>query len=205
MFGANAGGEPALAYINFTPRTGLGGNPPKLDFDTSVDIEFNTTGGANPSALVTSHQYHAVAVFDSGFNLMSLYLDGAPADSASMGGYNIEQLGFNTGRFGCGYFFADPDLAGSINELRVYAGVLTANDVLNDFNAGPDTLVPLSSTPQVNIAVAMSGNQLVLSWPLGTLEQADDLSGPWTVVSGATPPYMSATSSLKMFYRVRLN
>src|SRR5260370_1269745 len=156
MFGANAGGEPVLSYINFTPRTGLAGNPPKLDFDSSVDIEFNTTGGANPPALVASHQYHAVAVFDSCFNLMSLYLDGAPADSASMGGYNIEQLGFNTGRFGCGYYFPDPDLAGSINELRVYAGVLTTNDALNNFNTGPDTLVPIIPTPQNNIAVAMA-------------------------------------------------
>jgi glucose/arabinose dehydrogenase len=205
MFGANSGGEPALSYINFTPRTGVAGNPPKLDFDTSVGGEFNTTGGANPPALVTGHQYHAVAVYDSGFNLMSLYLDGAPADSAPMGGQNMEQLSFNTGRFGCGYFFADPDLAGSINELRVYAGVLTSNDVLNDFNAGPDTLVPISSTPQVTITVAMSGSQLILSWPIGTLQQAHNLSGPWTVVPGATSPYMPGTLASKMFYRVLLN
>jgi glucose/arabinose dehydrogenase len=205
MFGANTSGEPSLSYINFTPRTGITGNPPKLDFDTSVDVEFNTTGGANAPALVTSHQYHAVAVFDSGFNLMSLYLDGVPADSAAMGGYNIQQLGFNTGRFGCGYFFADPDLAGSINELRVYAGVLTTNDVLNNFNAGPDALVPLSSTPQISLGAARSGNQLILSWPIGVLEQADDLSGPWTAVSGANSPYPAAFSSLKKFFRVKLN
>jgi hypothetical protein len=136
---------------------------------------------------------------------MSLYLDGAPADSASMGGFNIEQLGFNTGRFGCGYYFADPDLAGSINELRIYAGVLTTNDVLNNFNAGPDTLQPLSSTPQIRLAVARSGNQLVLTWPLGTLEQAGNLTGPWSTVSGATSPYMPVMASSKMFYRVRLN
>ena len=205
MFGANAGGEPALSYINFTPRTGVAGNPPKLDFDTSVDAEFNTTGGANPAALVTGHQYHAVAVYDSGFNLMSLYLDGVSADSAPMGGYNIEQLGFNTGRFGCGYFFGDPDFAGSINELRIYTGVLTANDVLNDFNAGPDTVVPLASTPQVNIGVTLSGNQLVLSWPYGTLEQANDVNGPWVPLVSAKSPYMPGISASKLFYRVRLN
>jgi len=34
MFGTdNAGGEPQLSYIDFTPVTGLGGNPPKMDFD----------------------------------------------------------------------------------------------------------------------------------------------------------------------------
>ena len=106
---------------------------------------------------------------------------------------------------GCGYFFTDPDLTGSINELRVYAGVLTANDVLNDFNAGPDTLVPISSAPQVTINVTISGRQLILSWPIGTLEQADNLSGPWINASGATSPYIPATLGSKKFYRVRLN
>ena len=205
MFGANTGGEPSLSYMDFTPRTGVGGNPPKLDFDTSLDVEFNTTGGANPAALVTNHQYHAVGVFDSGFNLMTLYLDGVPVDSAAMGGYNVQQLGFNTGRFGCGYFFADPDLAGSINEIRVFAGILTSNDVLNSFNAGPDTLVSLSTIPQVKITATISSHQLVLSWPIGTLLQADDLHGPWTVVAGASSPFAPVTTSSKKFYRVQLN
>lgn len=206
MFGQNnAGGEPTLSYINFTPRTGIGGNPPKLDFDPANDVEFNTTGGANPAALVTGHQYHAVAVYDSGFNLMSLYLDGVPVDSASMGSHNIAQLGFNTGRFGCGYFFGDPDLTGSIDEMRVYAGVLTSNDVANSFNAGPDALPVLTSTPQVKISIALSNRQPILSWPMGILEQADQLSGPWTTVTNAQSPYLFAPSLSKQFFRVRVN
>ena len=70
-----------------------------------------------------------------------MYLDGALADSASMGGYNITQLGFNTGRFGCGYFYGDPDFNGSINELRIYSGALSASDIANNFAAGPNVLV----------------------------------------------------------------
>jgi glucose/arabinose dehydrogenase len=206
MFGqGNTGGEPTLSYINFTPHTGIAGNPPKIDFDPGNDVEFNTTGGANPAALVTGHQYHAVAVFDSGFNLMSLYLDGMPADSASMGGHTIAQLGFDTGRFGCGYFFADPDLTGSIDELRIYAGVLTSNDVANAFNAGPDALPVLTSTPKIKISIGLSNHQPILSWPLGILEQADQLTGPWTTVSNAQSPYVFAPSRSKQFFRVRVD
>jgi glucose/arabinose dehydrogenase len=205
MFGQNAGGEPALSYINFTPRTGNAGNPPKLDFDPSVAAEFNTTGGANPAALVTGHQYHAVAVYDSGFNLMSLYLDGVPADSAAMGGYTIAQLGFNTGRFGCGYFYADPDLSGSIDELRVYAGVLTSNDVTTSFNAGPNAIVAPGSTPQIRISISLSGAQPILSWPIGTLEQADEVTGPWTELPTAISPYSPPAAPAKKFFRARLN
>ena len=94
MFGQDGGGEPALSYINFTPRTGVAGNPPKLDFDPSDDVEFNTTGGANPPALVTGHEYHAVAVYDSGFNLMTLYIDGVPVDTGAMGQHTIAAIGF---------------------------------------------------------------------------------------------------------------
>jgi len=205
MFGQDAGGQPALSYINFTPRTGLGGNPPKLDFDPSNDVEFNTTGGANFASLTAGHQYHAVAVYDSGYNLMTLYLDGEAVDSGSMGGHNIAQLGFNTGRFGCGYFYADPDLTGAIDEMRVYAGVLTANDVANNFQAGPNVLTELSSTPGINISISRAGLQPILSWPVGVLEQANEITGPWTTLSGAQSPYVPPTSSLKRFFRVRLN
>jgi uncharacterized repeat protein (TIGR03806 family) len=205
MFGQDGGGEPALSYINFTPRTGVAGNPPKLDFDPANDAEFNTTGGANPPALVTGHEYHAVAVYDSGFNLMTLYIDGVPVDTGAMGQHTIQQLGFNTGRFGCGYFFGDPDLTGSIDELRIYAGVLTTNDVANSFQAGPDTLFSIGSTPIIEISIALSGSQPILSWPLGILEQANEITGPWTTISNAVSPYAPPTAQSKHFYRVRLN
>ena len=42
MFGFdNAPGEPQLSYIDYTPFTGLGGNPPKIDFDPNDNNEFN--------------------------------------------------------------------------------------------------------------------------------------------------------------------
>jgi glucose/arabinose dehydrogenase len=205
MFGQDGGGEPALSYINFTPRTGVAGNPPKLDFDPANDVEFNTTGGANPPALLTGHEYHGVAVYDSGFNLMTLYIDGVPVDTGAMGQHAIQQLGFNTGRFGCGYFFGDPDLTGAIDELRIYAGVLATNDVANSFQAGPDTLFTIGSTPKIKISITLSGTQPILSWPFGILEQANELTGPWGTVPNAVSPYAPPASASKHFYRVRLN
>jgi len=151
-------------------------------------------------------RYHAVAVFDSGFNLMTLYIDGVPVDTGAMGQHTIQQLGFNTGGFGCGYSFPDPDLTGSIDELRIFAGVLTTNDVANGFQTGPDTLFAIGSNPKIKISIALSGSQPILSWPMGILEQANEITGPWTTVSNAVSPYAPSTSSQsKHFYRVRLN
>jgi len=110
--------------------------------------------------------------------------------------------------FGCasGYSFPDPDLTGSIDELRIYAGVLTTNDVANSFLAGPDTLFAIGSNPKIKISIALSGSQPILSWPMGILEQANEITGPWTTVSNAVSPYAPSTSSQsKHFYRVRLN
>jgi hypothetical protein len=136
---------------------------------------------------------------------MTLFIDGVPVDTGAMGQHTIQQLGFNTGRFGCGYFYPDPDLTGSINELRIYAGVLTTNDVANSFQAGPDTLVAIGSNPKIKISISLSNSQPILSWPLGILEQANELTGPWTAVSNAVSPYLPSTSQSKHFYRVRLN
>ena len=62
MFGNNSG-EPTRSYINFTPRTGIAGNVPKTDFNSSLSPtspEFNTTGGANPAALAITVGIHAL-------------------------------------------------------------------------------------------------------------------------------------------------
>src|SRR5690606_41436859 len=80
MFGRDAAAQPGLSYINFTPRSGIPGNPPKIDFDPIMDGELNTLGGANPPALIAGSPYHVVAVFDAandlkGLNIASLLAD----------------------------------------------------------------------------------------------------------------------------------
>ncbi len=45
---------------------------------------------------------------------------------------------------------------------------------------------------------------IIVTWTCGgTLQYADDLSGPWFDLPGATSPYCVATTTAKKFYRVR--
>jgi hypothetical protein len=45
---------------------------------------------------------------------------------------------------------------------------------------------------------------IIIRWNCGgTLQAADDLTGPWTDIPGATSPYAVATSAARKFYRVR--
>jgi hypothetical protein len=47
------------------------------------------------------------------------------------------------------------------------------------------------------------GQDLLLTWPEGTLLQANDMTGPWSL-SGAVSPYSVAPTAAKKFYRVKV-
>jgi MYXO-CTERM domain-containing protein len=130
MFGT-AGAEPALAYVDYTPFTGLGGNIPKIDFDpANGPTEANTSAGANPLAPTTNTLYYVATVYDAPNNLMSFYINGTLADSASMNGGNISQLGTTAQNFiGAAVNFGDPDLAGKIDEMRIWGNPLSASEI----------------------------------------------------------------------------
>jgi hypothetical protein len=42
---------------------------------------------------------------------------------------------------------------------------------------------------------------VALSWPVGTLLEASELSGPWTT-NNAASPYIVSPTAAKRFYRV---
>lgn len=152
MFGI-PGDAPGRSYIGFTPRTGLAGNLPKIDFDTTIAEELNTGADAG-EALLTGTEYHVVAVFDAANDLMSFYTNGELVDSASMGGMNITQLGVTTDNFlGAAVFYNDPDMDGRINELRIFNHALSADEVRQSYALGPNA-IPEPSSAMLALAAA---------------------------------------------------
>ena len=94
-------------------------------------------------------QRHVAVVFDStggsapGLASVALYIDGVPAP----GVVNPADTPFQLGNLndvnnwlGRSNWTGDSNFEGSFNEFRIYDNALTAEDVLADFNAGPDTL-----------------------------------------------------------------
>jgi hypothetical protein len=66
------------------------------------------------------------------------------------------------------------------------------------------------NSSQCSFTVTVGGSLLaiepaiIIRWNCGgTLQSADDLTGPWTDVPGATSPYAVATSAAQKFYRVK--
>jgi predicted alpha-1,6-mannanase (GH76 family) len=56
----------------------------------------------------------------------------------------------------------------------------------------------------VTLGIALSGQQLMLTWPFGQLLEATNLNGPWTANYAALSPYAVMPDGISRFYRVQV-
>jgi hypothetical protein len=84
------------------------------------------------------------------------------------------------------------DWDGGVDEVAVYNYVLNPTQVSNHFN---------NST---HVAIVRSGNSLILTWPVGTLQAAPNVTGTYTNVPGATSPYTNSISGRATYFRVKV-
>jgi len=81
---------------------------------------------------------------------------------------------------------------GVIDEVAVYASALTPAQIGQLY---------LTAAPPMKLSIQQIGVNVKLTWPQGTLLQADALTGPWTTNTAASP-YTLLPSAAKKFYRV---
>jgi hypothetical protein len=83
--------------------------------------------------------------------------------------------------------------AGSYNVTATIAGCSSA----------PGT-VTVTVNPPASMSIQTSSGSVVLDWPLGTLQSATNVTGPWGDIIDALPPYTNAATEPQEFFRVRL-
>ena len=86
--------------------------------------------------------------------------------------------------------------AGSIDEVAIY------NVALSPATISAHYYVAQSNT--VSLTIARSGAGVSVNWPAGHVQQAGNLTGPWTDLPGATAPYQTSAGPGTMFYRIKL-
>jgi len=112
-----------------------------------------------------------------------------PFDDVTYVGWDDNDLGGSPPNSTTRRFF------GSIDEPMIIGRTLAASEL--------DALY-LAAFPPLQLQIAESRGQIVLSWPMGTLQHASQVTGPYTDISGATSPYTNAPSGTMQYYRVRV-
>ncbi len=85
---------------------------------------------------------------------------------------------------------------GVIDEVALFTQTLSPAQIQQLFVAGG---LPLP----VTLSIQPSGSNLILTWPQGTLLEADNVTGPWTT-NNAVSPYTNTATASQKFYRVKV-
>ncbi len=133
------------------------------------------------------------------------YLDGNQVGSTTAVVKNFQTTNdLNLGEFTDGYAMAHA----LIDEARIQTGVNSPDWVWASWAtvAQNSTFANYAAVNSsiVTITFQVTGNQLTLTWPKGTLQSATQINGPYTDVIGATSPYPINTTGPQQFYRVRV-
>jgi hypothetical protein len=151
----------------------------------------------NPFNFTNGAEYQVVTIIAPNTGMAYFYVNGvlitneAPASQFLSTSVNdtVDWLGVS--------FYNDSPLAGWINQLAIYEGVLSPTQIASDYAAGQSVFLPPTtvSTSVVPMTFSASGGNLNLSWPpdhLGwTLQvQTNSLSSGlgtnWVTVPGST-------------------
>ena len=132
--------------------------------------------------------YHAALTYDG--TLFYSYLNGSLSGSVAYdafipNGDGWASLGFRFDGGGSGF-------DGAIDDVAFYNKALTLDQIQAHYNA------------TVKVGITRSGNNVIISWPFGTLQSAPAVTGTFTNMPSATSPFTNAVSQTPQFYRVKV-
>jgi hypothetical protein len=159
-----------------------------------------------PAPLATNVEVYLAVVYDNYNNTARLYSNAVMVASgaAPVALTSIDDVNVWLGRSQWG----DPMYQGKYNEVRIWSGAMLPDQIAADYAAGPDSLTALP-----RLTVAVSGTNIVLSWPVAdgfVLQTSAQLgtAASWTVVN-ATPVVANGQNTVTLpigtgtaFYRL---
>lgn len=196
------------AAANNTMRGLIQTQPDDAD---NVDIYLNEANGLGVSASFqgnfTPDTWHrvAVAVDLSGpgaFPIMTKFIDGVKVGQQTLtegvdGRWSLSAIADKPWAL----LFTDDDTGvqrGYASSIQLRSGRLSDAQIAR-LGRATATKIPGA------IASKLQGNQLTITWSGGVpLQGADEITGPWTDINGATSPYTASTAGQKKFYRPKL-
>jgi len=152
-------GNNTTTYMFLTPQAGSGG---ALRFVITTNGSSAAAQQIDGNTALTTGVWHQLAVtLSSGVGI--IYLDGVAVGTNSAMTINPASLGLTANNYIGKAQIADPYLDGSIEEFRIYNVGLSSAEIAATAALGPAQLLNTNS-PQM--AVALLGTNLAVSWPL---------------------------------------
>jgi hypothetical protein len=172
----------------------------------AAGLPSNSPGGGEAAAIApatdraayTTNTTHVAATIDSPNHILNLYTNGALAMSVTNIVIDLGLVADNFSFLGRSQW-GDPHLSGSIDEFRVYCGVLSPAQIAASYAAGPD--------PDSLRAAVAGPNQVTISWP-ATLVTAGYTLQSSPVLTSLIPPVWSNVGGVTQVggnYQVTVN
>jgi hypothetical protein len=169
-----------------------GGNNDAIDGTESLNLQFS--GGAGLSSLGTRFSSGGVVI--SGFTSDPGFTD--PSGTATGVTYSGGTLSYTFNQFRA------PEVVVRFTDTTASAGQTLS--LHTDGNAGSQlalTEIGYAVSP-TTISIEKVGNNVVLTWPGGTLQQSTSVNGAYEDMTGVTSPYTNAISGPQKFFRVKV-
>ena len=197
----NSTGTSGYDFVNFSPHTFANGQ--QLSLSTPL-----STVNLSPPGILDDSAVHVVCILDPTNNYCAIYTNGVLENSMTTALPPLNGISSAWSYIGRSLSSSVAWLNATIDELRIYDGVLTPQQIALDDQYGPAVLATSVTLSQSN---SVSG--LTLSWPAWavgfTPESAPDLtSGVWTPLT-QTPSLAGnqwsltiPTTDIATFYRL---
>lgn len=172
-----------------------------------ANYTFTTNGAYFPVPDGDWGQWLHIAAVADGVN-WKLYRNGTNVASVADTQGNFSAWGWG---FGCqSLAWANPQnivaaYNGGINNVAIYGKALSGWELYKHYYIGLNGVAP--TTPSLGINISATVTNAVLTWNLGTLQQASSLTGPWSDVPGASSPYTltpATNGNQQLFFRSAL-
>ena len=174
-FGDPTGGT-KNSGIDYCPYAG--GGYQNLDLSSGgVDAYAN-----NNISIAGSNNIHITVIADSVNGALCYYNGASVVSTLNSATPSLANINDVANWIGASPYPADPYLAGTIHEFRVYQGVLPPQAVALNDAVGPANYIQLSANPALK--AAYSGGNIVLSWPASDFGFA--VQSKTSVTSGTT-------------------
>jgi hypothetical protein len=180
--------QPANAFIFASPNDPAHGNQlvagnwyhlVVTDDTTNFTIYINGTAVAGYPVAALAYSPDGYGINSDGNAAIPTGPDGNPADG---GNFVIGQRtdgAFNT-------------FEGSVEDTAIYQYALSPQQVTSHY------------VDAALLTITKAGSNVILTWPVGLLQQSGNVLGTYTNVVGATSPYTNAIGAGPSFYRVHV-